>query len=184
MWSVGAVLADLLGRRPLFPGRDFRDQIKIVVSVLGSPGEGEIAHVTSPTARAFLASLPVTPPTPLTDLLPDAPPDALDLLSRLLCFDPAHRLSAAEALDHPYVAAYHEPALEVEAGEDVLSAGPLEPPAGDLPPSVLRALMWREVLLFHPTAVGVTAQEGGGSGAKLDVQWTGESESPRSSMPV
>lgn len=184
MWSVGAILADLLGRRPLFPGRDFRHQISTIVSVLGTPAEDEIAHVTSPTARAFLASLPATAPIPLRNLLPGAPEDALDLLSRLLCFNPAIRLSATEALEHPYVASFHEPALEGVAGDDVLAGGPLEPPAGDLPPSVLRGLMWREVLAFHPNAVGVVVAAGGPGGAKREAQWAGESESPRSSMPV
>lgn len=184
MWSVGAILADLLGRRPLFPGRDFRHQISTIVSVLGTPADAETAHVTSPTARSFLASLPVTAPTPLSSLLPGAPDEALDLVARLLRFDPAARLSAAQALDHPYVAAFHEPALEGVAGEDVLTRGPLEPPAGDLPPSVLRGLMWREVLAFHPGAVGVAAGANGGSGVKRDIIWAGESESPRSSMPA
>ncbi|OSX76774.1 hypothetical protein BU14_0176s0016 [Porphyra umbilicalis] len=184
MWSVGAILADLLGRRPLFPGRDFRHQISTIVSVLGTPADAETAHVTSPTARSFLASLPVTAPTPLSSLLPGAPDEALDLVARLLRFDPAARLSAAQALDHPYVAAFHEPALEGVAGEEVLTRGPLEPPAGDLPPSVLRGLMWREVLAFHPGAVGVAAGANGGSGVKRDIIWAGESESPRSSMPA
>eukprot|EP00170_Pyropia_yezoensis_P003617 contig_15119_g3627 len=140
--------------------------------------------VPSPTARAFLASLPATAPIPLRNLLPGAPEDALDLLSRLLCFNPAIRLSATEALEHPYVASFHEPALEGVAGDDVLAGGPLEPPAGDLPPSVLRGLMWREVLAFHPNAVGVVVAAGGPGGAKREAQWAGESESPRSSMPV
>lgn len=184
MWSVGAILADLLGRRPLFPGRDFRHQISTIVAVLGTPTEDEIAHVTSPTARAFLASLPATAPIPLRNLLPGAPEDALDLLSRLLCFNPAVRLSATDALEHPYVASFHEPALEGVAGDDVLAGGPLEPPAGDLPPSVLRGLMWREVLAFHPNALGVAAAAGAPGGPKRNAQWAGESESPRSSMPA
>jgi serine/threonine protein kinase len=41
--------------------------------------------------------------------------DALDLLRRLLVFNPAERLSAAEALAHPYVAQFHQPADEPDA---------------------------------------------------------------------
>lgn len=38
-----------------------------------------------------------------TLLPPDTPPEALDLLRRLLVFAPGQRLSAAQALQHPYV---------------------------------------------------------------------------------
>jgi serine/threonine protein kinase len=39
---------------------------------------------------------------------------ALDLLDKLLDFDPARRISVEEALGHPYLAQYHEPDDEVE----------------------------------------------------------------------
>ncbi|KAI4581777.1 hypothetical protein MJG53_009302 [Ovis ammon polii x Ovis aries] len=46
-------------------------------------------------------------------------PDALDLLSRLLVFAPHKRLSAAQALQHPYVQRFHCPAREWTLGGDV-----------------------------------------------------------------
>jgi serine/threonine protein kinase len=38
MWAVGCIFAELLGRRPLFPGKDAFHQIKLIVAVLGTPG--------------------------------------------------------------------------------------------------------------------------------------------------
>lgn len=44
------------------------------------------------------------PQVPLDEILPaSVPPDALDLVQRLLVFNPDKRLSAEEALQHPYV---------------------------------------------------------------------------------
>jgi len=37
IWSVGCILAELLGRQPLFPGEDFLDQVQRIISVLGTP---------------------------------------------------------------------------------------------------------------------------------------------------
>ena len=45
----------------------------------------------------------------LEELYPRAPPDALDLMARLLVFNPNHRLTAEEALEHPFVADFHNP---------------------------------------------------------------------------
>lgn len=46
------------------------------------------------------------PQVPVEDLLPSVPPDALDLLRGLLIFNPDKRLTADQALQHPYVARY------------------------------------------------------------------------------
>lgn len=60
IWAVGAVLADLLGRRPLLPGRDYIDQLKVIVSVVGKPSEEDFGFVRSQKARDWLAALPTT----------------------------------------------------------------------------------------------------------------------------
>jgi mitogen-activated protein kinase 15 len=57
----------------------------------------------------MLDSLPPTKPKPLHELFPTASEDALDLIKSLLHFNPTKRLSAEEALKHPYVAQFHNP---------------------------------------------------------------------------
>jgi len=57
----------------------------------------------------MLESLPPTKPRKLKDMFPTASPEALDLLKNLLHFNPNKRLSADQALKHPYVAQFHNP---------------------------------------------------------------------------
>lgn len=45
-------------------------------------------------------------------MFPTATRDAADLLQRLLVFDPEKRLTASEALAHPYVARFHDASNE------------------------------------------------------------------------
>jgi serine/threonine protein kinase len=45
-------------------------------------------------------------------LFPQANPLAIDLLSQMLCFDPAKRISCEQALNHPYLQVWHDPADE------------------------------------------------------------------------
>ena len=57
----------------------------------------------------MLESLPPTKTRRLRDVFPTASEDALDLLKNLLHFNPNKRLTAEQALDHPYVAQFHSP---------------------------------------------------------------------------
>merc|ERR1711904_195847 len=54
IWSVGCIFAELLGRKPLFPGDDYIHQLQIICDKLGTPHEDELAFVTSEKAKRFM----------------------------------------------------------------------------------------------------------------------------------
>lgn len=112
IWSVGCILAELLGRRPLFKGRDYVDQLNQILHYLGHPSESMLQRIASPRAQQYIRSLPYKPRIPFEQLYPQANPLALDMLRRLLAFDPSERISCDEALAHPYLAVWHDPADE------------------------------------------------------------------------
>ena len=64
-------------------------------------------------ARNYLQSLPYKPKIPGTTLYPEADARALDLLDRMLTFNPHKRITVEEALSHPYLEQYYDPADEV-----------------------------------------------------------------------
>ena len=84
VWSVGAIFAELLGRKPLFPGKDYVHQLNLIFEVVGSPEEADIASIESAMARRYVLSLPQRKGVPLERLFPSASPAALDLLRGLL----------------------------------------------------------------------------------------------------
>lgn len=145
VWSAGCVLAELLGRKPLFPGRDFAHQLSLICRVLGTPSKRFTDSLESPRARAYLASMPDIQPVDLGQLFPRAPPDAVDLLARLLAFDPRQRPSAEEALRHPFLRPLADPSDEPVAAE-TFYADPAEGGSGAHVRSALYALMRR----FNP----------------------------------
>ncbi|KAG6837825.1 hypothetical protein H0H93_016193 [Arthromyces matolae] len=112
VWSVGCILAELLGGKPIFKGRDYVDQLNQVLHYLGTPSEDTLRRVGSPRAQDYIRSLPIKPRVPFSTLFPYANPLATDLLSQMLCFDPAKRISCEDALNHPYFQVWHDPADE------------------------------------------------------------------------
>lgn len=109
LWSVGCIFAEMLGRRQLFPGKHYVHQLQLILSVLGTPPESVVGAIGAERVRSFVQSLPSRAPVPLARLYPQAEPVALDLLSAMLRFDPRERISVCQALEHPYLAKYHDP---------------------------------------------------------------------------
>ncbi|KAJ2780821.1 mitogen activated protein kinase [Coemansia javaensis] len=113
IWSVGCIFAELLGGRPLFKGRDYVDQLNQILQILGTPDDATLSRIGSERAQMYIRSLPFMPKVPWERIFPNATPLALDLLEKLLDFDPSTRITVEEALAHPYLAAYHNPDGEV-----------------------------------------------------------------------
>jgi mitogen-activated protein kinase 7 len=108
VWSVGCILAELLGGRPFFKGRDYVDQLNQILHILGTPNEETLSRIGSPRAQEYVRNLPFMAKRPFPQLFPSANPDALDLLDRMLAFDPSSRISVEQALEHPYLHIWHD----------------------------------------------------------------------------
>ncbi len=83
----------------------------------GRPDQAALDAIQSKYTHTMMGGLSNTGPRkPLFQLFPDASPDATDLLERLLQFNPEKRLTAEEALRHPYLAQFHAPDDEPSCG--------------------------------------------------------------------
>ncbi len=114
VWSMGLIFAELLNRRTLLPGRDYINQLNLVLDVLGTPSAEDMEQM-SDEAKRYIASQPPKPPANFALLFPTASPVTIDFLSRLLTFNPRKRITAKEALSHPYLERLHRPAEEPSA---------------------------------------------------------------------
>ncbi|CAO0799199.1 unnamed protein product [Mucor circinelloides] len=115
VWSVGCILAEMLSGKPLFPGRDYHHQLTLILDVLGTPTMDDFYGIKSRRARDYIRSLPFKKRIPFARLFPNANPMAVDLLEKLLTFNPTKRTTVEEALKHPYLEPYHDPDDEPDA---------------------------------------------------------------------
>jgi len=113
MWSVGCILGELLGGKPMFPGTSTMNQLDRIIEVTGRPSQDDIEAINSPFAATMLESLPRTQPTRLQEIYPHASEEALDLLRQCLQFNPLKRITTEQALNHPYVSAFHNEEEEI-----------------------------------------------------------------------
>jgi hypothetical protein len=101
IFAMGAIMAELYTFRPLFPGSSEPDELYKITSVVGTP-----THDTWPEglklASAIGYTFPQFAPTPLAQLIPNASPAAIELMTAMLAWDPKARPTAEAALQSPY----------------------------------------------------------------------------------
>lgn len=102
MWSVGCIFAEMAMRTPLFPGDSEIDEIFRIFRVLGTPNDETWPGVQS--LPDYKTTFPQWSGVPLKTAVPALSEAGVDLLSLMLIYDPAVRISAKRALHHPYFA--------------------------------------------------------------------------------
>lgn len=99
IWAAGCIFAELMLRTPFVHAETDMGQLKIIFQALGTPREEDWPGMR--VLPDYVAFPPQAKP-PLKSIFNAAPDDALDLLERMLTFDPLRRITAREALSHPY----------------------------------------------------------------------------------
>ncbi|RWV98141.1 hypothetical protein GW17_00039033 [Ensete ventricosum] len=172
MWSVGCIFMELMNRKPLFPGRDHMHQMRLITELIGTPTESELEFILNEDARRYMRHLPRYPRQSFATLYPHINPVAIDLIERMLTFDPTKRITelweisdvvvlshsfayfgffsidsaVEEALDHPYLERLHDIADEPTCTEPF--SFDFEQHA--LTEDQMKELIYKEAIAFNP----------------------------------
>lgn len=177
VWSLGCIYAELLGmlgtkchldRGPLFPGTscfplspdhkhksDYKhytngkhDMLKKIFTIIGTPSEEDVnACIERDDAKRYIKCFPEQQGEGLRSIYPDVEGGMMDVLERMLYFNPKKRISVKEALAHPVIADLRVPAKETEALEMIVL--PFEKEK-NLDEQMLRKHFNAEVRRYHP----------------------------------
>ena len=101
VWSMGCVIGELVLGRPLFPGDSPSDQLVEIIKILGTPTKEDIISM-NPQFQEH--KFPSIKPTPWEKIFKNRkiPEHFVDLISKLLVYNPKIRLTAEKALEHVY----------------------------------------------------------------------------------
>lgn len=133
LWGAGCVMFEITSLYPLFPGSNEVDQISRIHKVLGTPGADLLQKFKSKGASHVSFDFPQQKGIGIPQLIPHASGDAIDLIIKLLKYDASERISAREAMRHPYFkeareadakkAATQQPAAADDTNSTTVSGG-------------------------------------------------------------
>jgi len=107
MWSVGTIFAEMVTKAPLVPGDSEIDQVFKIFRCLSTPTEATWPGVT--TLPDYKPTFPKWTSNKLSEHVPQLDSSGFDLLSQMLAYEPARRISAKRALTHPYFNGFQVP---------------------------------------------------------------------------
>ena len=145
IWSIGCILAELLGRQPLFPADNNLDELQKIISVLGSPSDSDIEFITDQKTKTFVTRLAKRTKQSFNLMFSNANPVALDLLGKMLTFNPKKRYTVEQCISHPYFEGLHDPEQEPTADSTFDFSFDKE----SLSKEKLRNMIYEQSLHFH-----------------------------------
>jgi len=102
IWSCGCIFTEMATGRPLFPGSGDQDQLVRIFKIMGTPTPAIWPSIVETPAYKRGFEMQNHPPQSLAAVVPTMDPQAIDLLEKMLKYEPSQRISAKDALTHPY----------------------------------------------------------------------------------
>ena len=103
VWSIGCAFAELLSKKFMFPGENYIAQIKLIIDVLGTQDVKDLDFISNSSAKNFVMQFQNIPKKNFSDILKCENPLAVDLVEKMLVFNPEKRYSIEDCLNHPYL---------------------------------------------------------------------------------
>ncbi|XP_012502512.1 PREDICTED: MAPK/MAK/MRK overlapping kinase [Propithecus coquereli] len=100
LWSAGCVFYEIASLQPLFPGANELDQISKIHDVIGTPAQKTLTKFRQSRAMSF--DFPFKKGSGIPLLTTNLSPQCLSLLHAMVAYDPDERITARQALQHPY----------------------------------------------------------------------------------
>lgn len=112
IWSAGCVFAEFFLGNPIFLGRSKTDQLMEIIKILGTPSHEDCILMNPKYQYGSLAPHKGVPWAQFWGK--KAPKDAIDLMSKLLCYRPLDRMTASQAMAHNFFDDIRKPGVKID----------------------------------------------------------------------
>jgi len=168
IWSIGCIFAEMLTRKPLFPGHNTQHQLDLIFGLLGTPMEQELKKIPNEKCRKFIKSLDETPRKLFAAVFTDVSAHALDFLEKTLQWDSEERVTVEEALQHTYLEMLHCP--EDEPIREPLDTADFDYERRKMTSNALREEIFVETLNYYEDLKTQYAREQADSETPYDIR--------------
>lgn len=162
-WSIGCIVVEMMTKHTLFKGQDYLQQLDMILNAL-RPSREDLAFLDSEQSvdhvveRVKVLEKGWGPKPALAPSITD--PLARDFIAKMLTFNPSRRWTAAQLLEHPYIAELHDPS------DEPVAAAPFvwEYEGLDMSENLLRSELYRATAIFaaRRNAASISSQLGAG----------------------
>lgn len=105
MWSLGCILGEVMLKSPLFPGNCTTNQLERILQLTGQPSLSDIKSIKAELGEVMISEISNGKIKKRTDIFSKVEDkNCIDLIHKLLEFNPTKRFTAEQALKHPYFA--------------------------------------------------------------------------------
>lgn len=125
IWGLGCVFFEVLSLYPLFPGTNELDQVQKIHQIMGTPTAELLNHFKKKSSHMDF-NFPTQEGTGIEKMIPHIAPECVDLIVKLLAYNPEDRMSARQGLRHPWFRDLRE-AEKKQATAKTMSPAPLSP---------------------------------------------------------
>lgn len=147
VWSIGCIFAELLDRKTLFAGKSSDEQIELIITLLGTPKIDDIYNKDGRSnSREKIYKFGKITGISLKQMFPKVNDDALDLLDKMLKFEPDKRITVDQALKHKY---FNDIPYEDEEKVEPVSKFDFDFDEMELSTTEIRDLILHEIMLYH-----------------------------------
>lgn len=148
VWSVGCILAELITRKPLMPAKSEQEQMQKINDLIGNADTSLINKIEDEKNKEFMLGLPKRKGQDLNALFSNASANAVDLIRKMLIFDPDKRISVEEALAHPFLEKLHAETDE-PVEKETMPPFDFDFELYSLKTSEFKELIYEEIQLYH-----------------------------------
>jgi len=164
-WSVGCILAEMVGGKPIFRGKNPYDQLAEIIKLVPVPSDDVLDTLLTEYAKSFLKNLMCkageAKKKSLKEMYPHVSADCIDLIQSLLTFDHHTRFTVKQALAHPFVQqgkkaldSYHAASSTVTGRSSGIAGEKLQPKdvksEAKMQKQELQLELFKNLLSFHP----------------------------------